>query len=579
MKKTKILALLLAVVMVFSVFAGCTDNNSKTDDKESTVSETKTDDDATSETGDDTDVDVDVDAAGLYPGTADPDSITINIGSEPPELNSMLSTDTISFQIFKHVLENVVMLDENDAVVPGAAESWDVSEDGINYTFHLREGMTWSNGEPVTAADYEFGWKELLNPEIAAPYAYFGYIIKGGEEYNAGTGSRDDVAVKAVDDLTLEVELNAATAYALDAFSFGSFAPVNEAFYNEVGADKYGTEAEYILYNGAYSIESWNHESELVIVKNEDYWDAASVGIPKIIMKMIADTNAALNGFKAGDLDMIGLTGDQVTMLSGEGYPVKSYNDGSSWYLEFNTVDTPLKNVNLRKAFAYGIDKAAYVASIEKNNSQPATAFTPPGVAGLNGDFHDEVGDLLPESGDFDQAKEWLEAGLTEEGLTAEELGSQLTMITDDGDKAIRIAAFIKEQLNVNLGVDIQTESMPFKSRLERMTNNDFSIVFAGWGPDYNDPNTFLDLFVTGSGNNHTQYSNPEYDELVKKAAAELDPATRMGYFVELENIICDDLMIAPVYWRVRDYVVSEKVQGEYRTMFQDWNFTRASIK
>lgn len=582
MKKSKILALLLAVLMVFSVFTACgTDTTSTPADDTASTAETsdaaETDDTASEAEAEDEPA---TGETGMYPGTPGTDEITINIASEPPELNTVLATDTISFQIFKHIFENLVMLDENDAIVPGAAESWDISDDETVYTFHLREGMTWSNDAPVTANDYAFAIKTLLTPETAASYAYFGYIIKNAAAFTDGTGTWEDVGVNVIDDLTLEITLESPTAYALDCFSFGSFAPINEAFYNEVGADKYGTEAEYLISNGAYDLTTWSHESEVIITKNDGYWDAANrAQIKTIKMVMISDSNASLNAFKAGEVDMIGLTGDQVTMLNGEGFATKQYNDGSAWYLEMNVVDTPLENKNIRSAIAYAIDRDAYVAAIEKNNSQAATSLVPPGVAGLNGDFQKEVGELIPAAGDIEKAKSFLEAGLSELGMTAEELGSQLTMITDDGDKAMLIGAFIKEQLNVNLGVDITIESMPFKSRLDRMDNHDFSLVFAGWGPDYNDPNTFLDLFVTGSGNNHTQYSNPAYDELVSKAATELDPATRMGYFVELEKIICDDLMVAPVYWRVRDYAVSDKVTGEYRTMFQDWNFTRAAIK
>lgn len=578
MKTKKILALVLALVMIGSVFAACGDNNttSSTAGTDSTASTSSTESSNTESSS--AASEPAATGTGMYPGTPDADAITINISSEPPTLNSLLMTDTIGFQITKHIHENLVMMDEKDNVIPGAAESWDISEDGLTYTFHLREGLTWSNGDALTAKDYEFAFKKLLEPEVAAQYAYFGYIIAGGEAYNAGEGSVDDVAVKAIDDTTLEIVLESPTAYALSSFTFGSFAPINEAFYNEVGADAFGLEAANILSSGAYTVESWSHESEFVITKNDNYWNAANVGIPTIKMVMINDTNAAMNAFKSGEVDMIGLNGDQAQMMKDEGYEVKSYADGSSWYLEFNLEQENLANENIRKAFAFGIDKQAYIDSIVKNSSLAATSFTPPGVAGLNGDFRDEVGELIPVSGDFDKAKEYLDAGLAELGITAEELGASITMISDDGDTAAKTAAFIQEQLRVNLGVEIKTEAMPFKSRLERMDNKDFSIVFAGWGPDYNDPNTFLDLFVSGSGNNHTSYTSEAYDKLVKDAAVELDAAARMEMFYELEKMVCEDLMVAPVYWRQRDYVVSEKVSGEYRTMLQDWNFSQATI-
>ncbi len=573
MKTKKILSLLLAVLMVMTVITAC---STPTD-----PASTPAGDDTSSTAGDTSEVTPE--GTGMYPGTPGEDSIVINLGSEPPELNSALSTDTISFQIFKHVYENLVMQDNEDKIIPGAAESWEISDDGLVYTFHLREGMLWSDGTtPVTANDYAFAIKTLIAPETAADYAYFGWIIKGAQAVTDGTGSVDDLGVKVVDDLTLEITLENPTPYAIDMFAFGSFAPINEAFYNEVGADKYGTEVEYILSNGAYTVSSWTHEDSLVMTKNDGYWDAANKAFIKEIKGvMIVDSNAALNAFKAGEVDMIGLTGEQVTMIKGEGYPVNQYNDGASWYLEFNLDESSvLANKNIRKALSLAIDREAYVATVEKNSSQPATSLCPPGlgVTGIDGDFQSKVGDLISTTADVEQAKTYLETGLSELGMTAEELGPQISMLLDDGDKPQLIGAFIKEQILSNLGVDISVEQMTFKSRLDRMSNKDFSIVFAGWGPDYNDANTFLDLFVTGNGNNHTSYSNARYDELISSAAAETDPNTRLEYFKELEQIIADDMMVTPIYWRVRDYITSEKVSGVYRSMFQDWNFVNATI-
>jgi len=305
------------------------------------------------------------------------------------------------------------------------------------------------------------------------------------------------------------------------------------------------------------------------MTKNPDFYDAAKVNVDQITWLMINDTNAALNSFKAGEADIVGLNGDQVKMLRGENFPVYTYSDGSCFYLEYNLTDKNLANANLRKALTYACDKQVFVDSVVKNSSKPAVGFTAPAINGLNGKFADEVGATVPVI-DVAKAKEYYAKALTELGTDKIEL----TMICDDGDVAIKNAAYVQEQLRTNLGLEITVESMPFKSRLDRMTNKDFSLVFAGWGPDYNDPQTFLDMFETGNGNNHTSYTNPDYDALLAKVRTTLDPTERMGYLMDMEKLLMTDLPIGPIYWRSRDYVVSGKIaSGVVRTAFQDMNY------
>ena len=208
------------------------------------------------------------------------------------------------------------------------------------------------------------------------------------------------------------------------------------------------------------------------------------------------------------------------------------------------------------------------------NSSKPATSFTAATIDGLNGKFIDELGEIVPVV-DVDKAKEYYSKALDELGVDKIEL----TMIADDSDAAVNTAAFIQEQLKVALDIDIKVESMPFKSRLARMASKDFTMVFSGWGPDYNDPMTYLDMFETDNGNNHSSYSNPEYDELLAKVRKEVDVEKRFGYLMELEKILLDDMPVGPVYFRSRDYVLSEKIaSGVVRTAFQDMNFINVKL-
>ncbi len=343
---------------------------------------------------------------------------------------------------------------------------------------------------------------------------------------------------------------------------------MNEEAYEEFG-EAYGTDADKMVYNGPFVMTSWEHENKIVLTKNPDFYDADKIKLQTINMVMINDSNAALNSFRAGEVDIIGVNGDQAKALKGEGFPVYSYDDGATAYVEFNLADPSLSNVDLRTAITYAIDKQGFVDAIMKNSSKPATSFTSPALNGLEKKFSEEVGALQPVY-DVAKAKEHLEKAKQALGVD----NFELTLIGDDSDAAIKSTAFVQEQLKTNLGLDVKVEPMPFKSRLERMSNKDFQMVFALWGPDYNDPMTFLDMYETGGGNNHGSYSDPAYDELLNKVRTTLDAKERMGYLTELEKKVMTDLPIGPIYWRSRDYVMSGKIKsGAIRTAFQDMNY------
>jgi Bacterial extracellular solute-binding proteins, family 5 Middle. len=508
-----------------------------------------------------------------YPGTAEDKAITVNISTEPPDMFSVTMTDTTSFSVLRHIVENLVTLDENDNVIPGVAKDWTVSDDGLVYTFNLRDDMKWSNGEPVTAHDFVFAWTSLLTPSFASDYAYFGYVFKNGRAYNEGKVSKDELGFKALSDYQLEVTLENPTTYFLDTLAFGVFAPVNEKAYNEFGT-AYGTDADKMVYNGPFKMTSWEHESKIVLEKNPDYYNADNIELEKITMVMINDSNAALNSFKVGEVDLIGLTGDQVKSMNNENYPVYTYSDGSTFYLEYNLNNKYLSNKNLRKAITYAIDKKAFIDSIVKNNSEAAVSFTAPAIKGQNDKFYKEVGSLQPVF-DATLAKEYYNKALEELNMD----NISLSLIIDDSDSAVKNGAFVQEQLKVNLGIEVKIEPMPFKSRLERMSNKDFDMVFSGWGPDYNDPLTFLDMFETGNGNNHVSFSNAQYDELLEKVRTETDAETRFGYLKQLEQIVMEEMPVGPIYWRSRDYVLSGKIEsGVVRTAFQDLNLINVKL-
>ena len=328
MKLKKVLALVLYAALVVSAFAGCGGNSSSStaSTESSTASESSAESTESTASGDSTPAASGDATATFTPKTVDAaKTISLNAGMEPTGLNTLTSTYSIEFSLFKHMYENLVSLDDDDNTVPGAAESWDYDEDTLTYTFHLRKDGVWTNGDPVTAKDFEFAWSQALNPDVASDYAYFLYFIKNAEKYFNGEVAWDEVGVKVVDDYTLEVTLEQPTPYALFLFSFGTLAPINQRFYEAVGADLYSTEAQYFCTNGPFALTEWSHNDKIVMQKNDAWHGAADVEVEEIDWKIITDANAALSSFLAGDLDMVGLgTGELIKQATAAGATIQS---------------------------------------------------------------------------------------------------------------------------------------------------------------------------------------------------------------------------------------------------------------
>lgn len=578
MKLKKVLALVLSAALVVSAFAGCGGNSSSStaSTESSTASESSAESTESTASGDSTPA-ASGDATAIFtPKTVDAaKTISLNAGMEPTGLNTLTSTYAIEFSLFKHMYENLVTLDDDDNTVPGAAESWDYDEDTLTYTFHLRKDGVWTNGDPVTAKDFEFAWSQALNPDVASDYAYFLYFIKNAEKYFNGEVTWDEVGVKVVDDYTLEVTMEQPTPYALFLFSFGTLAPINQRFYEAVGADLYSTEAQYFCTNGPFALTEWSHNDKIVMQKNDAWHGAADVEVEEIDWKIITDANAALSSFLAGDLDMVGLgTGELIKQAEAAGATIQSYTDGTAFYIYFNNNDQYLSNVNLRRALFNAIDEQKEIDTVWQNDNEPMTSFTAPGVSATDGtSFAGKVGELYAPSRDQEKAKEYLATALSELGCTVDDLSAHLSIDCGDSPTSIAEASFYQEQWRQVLGIEVAVNSMITKQGSQNRKTGNYVMSITGWGPDYNDPNTFLDLWVTDGGNNQTGFSNERYDELIDLAAKETDLEKRESYFIECEQIIADQLPIGPAFWRAPSYACSDKIKGGmHRSTFQDIN-------
>ena len=528
---------------------------------------------------------------GMYPGTSEANTITVEC-STMSKLNPILMTYNTELSMARHLWDSLVKLDADNNIIPGAAESWTTSDDSLTWTFKIREGMKWVNsaGEAVadvTAYDFEFGFKQLLDPEVAAEYYYMASIFKNADAYYAYMSGEsdvevtwDEVGIKALDDYTLELTLENVLPYFLQQIKFEVFAPVYEPFYTEVGAANYGTSPETLLYTGGFYMTEWVLENKIVMVKNPYWYDADNVTISGINWVKYTDSNAKLNAFMGGELDIMDLsTGEQRTIFESEGFTVSSYVGGYSFYFTVNNTETSdLRSKSLRKAISAALDRTQYVDTIRKDNSVPADCFTL-GVTGVNTATFAEA--VIAANGgvplynpvaDPDLAKTYLAAALEELGYSdVSEIN--IVLMTSESTVNEATSQLFQEQLRVNLGLDVGIEVVTITEARARRNALDYDLFFTGWGPDYNDPMTDLDLWVTGGGNNHTGYSSAEYDSLIEQAKLETDLVAREQLFVQMEMLLADDMPIIPIYWRAEDYVVSEKlVSGYVRMPFQGYN-------
>lgn len=585
MKLKKVLALVLALALVVSAFAACSGGNttssgtteSSTPADNSGEESTPAEDNGGESTPDDTGAADIIRGSGAVLQEAqsygDKETLNFRIGMEPTSMNTLQVSYSDEFTMVNNLYEMLLRMDPDDHIEGAAAESWDVSEDGLTYTFHLRNNNHWTNGDTVLAEDFEFAWEKLLNPATASQYAYFLFFVENGEAYNKGECEWADVGVKAVDDFTLEVKLHTALPYAEELFMFGSLAPVNKSFYEAVGEDLYGTEPEYYCSNGAFAMIEWSHGEKIVVQKNPGYHDADRVSIGQITFKIIENAESVLASFLAGDIDYSGTvsSGDAIKQLQDAGYEVHQFQSSAIFYMRCNVQNEYLQNVNLRKALGLAFDKEAVIRGSLNNGSLPLQSFVAPVtlVASSGANLQEAVfaangGEpLYPANGDVEKAKEYFGTALSELGIDASALNS-LAIDCSNDTNSIAMASMIQEQWRVNLGIEVSVNPKQTSQLAEDYENHNFDFSISGWAPDYNDPISDLDLWTSDGGNNSTGWSNEEYDALIAEAQASTDPKQRLQNFVRCEQILEEEYPILPIYNRMTSYAIGDKVKGGF---------------
>ncbi|MDH9162217.1 peptide ABC transporter substrate-binding protein [Staphylococcus succinus] len=478
-------------------------------------------------------------------------------------LDTALVTDTVSFDVFNQIYEGLYTLDKNDKAQPGVAKYMPKkSNGGKTLTIKLRKDAKWSNGDPVTAQNFEYAWKRVVNPKTASEYAYIMYDLKNAEAINTGKKDIDELGVKAVNDHTLKVELNKPIPYISELLAFATFMPQNEKVVNKYG-EQYGTTAEKSIYNGPFKVEDWKVEDKIQLVKNKDYWDKKKVHLDRVNYKVLKDQQAGASLYDTGSVDDTLITADQVDKY--EGNPgLKKRLLASTFYIKLNRDNVPeFKNKDLRLAISQAIDKEGYVNAVKNDGSSATDGFTSKYTAKSpdGKDFTESIQSPLsynPKSAKkhYDKAKK--ELGI--KNLT-------FTMNTEDTAEKKISAEYIKAQVEKNLpGVTMKIKQLPFKQRVNQEHSETFEASLSGWGPDYPDPLTFLSIMTTGNASNNTGWGNKEYDKLIKDANGKLlqKPDERQAAMKKAEEIMLQEAPVAPIYQKGEAHLTNPQVKGLY---------------
>ena len=504
-------------------------------------------------------------------------TITIRLTEEPPQLDTTLLTDAVSGVVIGHVMEGLLRYDQHQRLVPGMAESWDITSERA--VFNLREAR-WSDGKPVTAHDFVFAWRTALDPANASEYAFILYPVRNAEAINRGELPLDALGARADGDRTLVVELERPVAFFDKLTAFSTYYPVRQDFY-ESAAGRYGADADQLLFNGPFTIASWVHGQSLDLHKNPFYWDKERIRLDRInVAYIVSDANAVLNLFKDGKIALASLTAENLAEAMEQRWHIDRFMDGSVFFIEFNHRPERLtRNRNLRKAMLLAQDPDELVYKVIKIPGYlPGKSLFPVFLDGVHGKFREEY--PAPEHRlDLVRARQHLEKARIELGL---EEFPPLVMLTGDNPVSNIQSEYFQAVFKKNLGLDIRIDRQIFKQRLDKMTKGQFDMVLAGWGPDYNDALTYGDLFASWNLNNRGRYASPEYDRQVRIAQGSLDPKVRMDAFAEMQRILHDDAVLIINYERGNAYVSDPRVKGIVRRAVgaeQDYTYAYIDVE
>lgn len=493
------------------------------------------------------------------------DLVFIN-GAEPESIDPAIVTDQVGMRIASSLFEGLCRIDEVGKPQPGMAERWDVSPDGKTYTFHLRANAMWSDGVPLTMHDFVYSWHRVLDPDFGSDYASQMYVIKNARAFHEGKVTDfAQVGVSAMDDRTLRVELENPTPYFIDLCAFTTFEPVPKRI-----VERHGTawiKPGVLIGNGSYTLADWRLDDRIVLHRNERYWDTANVPMRSIEVLPISEPNTAINYFLTGQADLIMDKGMVPTSLTAKLKQQPYFHTGpflGSYFTRFNVTRTPFDNSKIRLAFSLAIDRRRVTEKITQLGERNAFSLTPPG-AGQN--YQPPPGPTF----DPKRARELLAAAGYPAGKGFPRVEYLYFPKPVERNIAVELQAMWKE----HLGISVDLVKQEWKIYLASMKEKNYHLCRSSWVGDYNDPGTFLEMFLSGSGNNRTGWANASYDELIAAAAREGDSAQRNLLFQRAEKLlVSDDCVILPIYHYVGvQFYHADRLAGVQPNMIDDHPF------
>lgn len=536
--KKKVFAALLATAMVGTMLAGCGTPGSK---------------------------------SGGDGGNSDEKVFRYSTSTEPTTLDPTKSNSIPDNEV-QHALTESLVRNTGGEVYPGVAESWEVSEDGLTYTFHLNPDAKWSDGEQITAQDFVYSWQRLMNPDTAAPYAFIGEYIKNGLAVEKGEMDPSQLGVVAQDDTTLVVTLERPTVYFLSMIGAqAQFAPLRQDIVEEYGSD-FAADYEKNVYSGPYVLTK-SSDNQWFFEPNEEYWDRDSIKMDRVELNYVQNPDTAVAMYEDGELDYVQLPSASISAYEGKD---NTFLNGNVDYFYFNVGgDCPeLANKNMRLALNYALDRNKYNQLVNSGYYKPSTGLVFSGLTGIESTYGEESTlEGYPLDGDDAKAKEYLNAALSELGYS-DPSEVTLTLTTTDTESAKKQAEVCQEMWNKTLGINIEIEQITYAECLSRQRSGDFEIVWAGWGSDYDDPYSYLELFMSSSAYNYSGFQNDEYDALMTATQTEIDAAKRMNMMHQAEQILIDEGAFLPQAEREIHYLLNENVKDVtffYCSVNIDW--------
>lgn len=469
---------------------------------------------------------------------------------DPQKCNELLSS-TIGYHIGEGLTRSI-----DGEVHSGIAESWDVSEDGLTYTFHLRDAK-YSDGETIKAQDFEYAMKRLVDPETASTFAFIAKPLENADEVTAGTKQPNELGVKAVDDKTLECTLGFPAPYFLQILSMPQFYPTRQEIVEEY-ENEFAANGDKNVYSGPFCLKEWKQNDGIILEKNPEYWDKDAIHLDRVEILIVSDENTALAMFESGELDYVNVPTDAVANYA----DAEFYKSGAEDFIKINTGEEPMSNRNFRLALNYGLNRKEFIKLSTNDVYEAAQRFVLPEVGGVEKTFGEEYPyEAFPIEGDVDLAKEYL-AKAMEEMQIGDPCEIEVELLTSDTERTKKEAEVIQALLQDALGITIHVNLVPRADRLSRENSGNYQMVVSGIQPDYPDPISFLESWETTSPYNHTNYSNPDYDALLQEAYQSGDAKHRMDTLAEAEKVFMEDGGLVPLQYRRNAKLVNKDVTG-----------------